>query len=168
MPTFSPKSAGWKIRPRSGEPVESRWAVPRLNAVFFGGLFLWTILFFPVSLLLWCWRRGVLGLPAAKVIRGLAHGYGTVCCRLLGSQIPLEAENRAGPLSGPCIIVANHQSFFDPYCIGLFPIPDQVFLARAWPFRIPLYGPIMRRAGYLNSEELDREALFRKAGEVLR
>jgi 1-acyl-sn-glycerol-3-phosphate acyltransferase len=143
------------------------WAVLRLNAVFFGGLLLWTGLYFPCSLLAYLWQTRVRGVPVKRAIRGLAHCYGRVCCKLLASQIPLRVENRAGDVPSPCIIVANHQSFFDPYCIGFFPLPNQVYVVRAWPFRIPLYGRIMRRAGYVNSEVLDQEALFREAGQAL-
>lgn len=170
MPTFSENDTRWTIPPRKEHAVqpESRWAVLRLNAVFFGGLFLWTLLIFPIALPLWCWLVIVRKFSAAWAVRSLIHFYGAGCCRLLGSQIPLKMENRAGPLTGPCIIAANHQSFFDPYCIGFFPFPNQVFVARSWPFRIPLYGRIMRRAGYLNSEELDQEAFFQKAAAVLR
>jgi 1-acyl-sn-glycerol-3-phosphate acyltransferase len=140
----------------------------RLNCVFFGGLLLWTALFLPLGGLAWIWQVKARGKAPRTSLRNLVWFYGAVCCKLLGSQTPTTAINKAGELPRPCIIAANHQSFFDPYCIGFFPIHAPVFVARAWPFRIPLYGRIMRRAGYLNSEELDQEAFFRKAEDVLR
>ncbi|MDR2744878.1 MAG: 1-acyl-sn-glycerol-3-phosphate acyltransferase [Desulfovibrio sp.] len=80
----------------------------------------------------------------------------------------LEYENKNNELPESYIITPNHQSFFDPYCIGLFPIENQVFLVRGWPFKIPLYGTIMKAAGYLNSEDMRIETFFQKAGEALR
>jgi 1-acyl-sn-glycerol-3-phosphate acyltransferase len=143
-------------------------AILRLNLVFFGGLFLCTLLFLPFLFFAWRWQVAVKGVPARISLCNLVHLYGVACCRLLGSQIPLQAENRAGRLPVPCIIAANHQSFFDPYCIGLFSVHAPTFAVRAWPFRIPLYGRIMRRAGYLNIEEQDGESFLRKAGDALR
>lgn len=145
----------------------SFWAAPRLNTIFFGGLVLWTALFLPGSILAWAWLVYGKKTASRTAIRVLVHAYGVVCCKLLHSQTAIETENRACPLPCPCVIVANHQSFFDPYCIGFFPVHAPVFVVRAWPFRIPLYGWIMRRAGYLNIEELDKDTFLQKARDVL-
>lgn len=143
------------------------WAVMRLNVIFFGGLFIWTALFLPYALCAWAWRVHGAGESSRQVIRILVHSYGKICCRLLAGQTPVVAENRAGRLPRPCIVVANHQSFFDPYCLGFFPIHAPVFVVRAWPFRIPLYGRIMHRAGYINIEELGKDAFLQQAREVM-
>jgi 1-acyl-sn-glycerol-3-phosphate acyltransferase len=145
------------------------WAgILRLNGIFFGGLLLWTALFLPIGFLAWIWQVKAQGKEPRTSIRKLVWFYGAICCKLLGSQTPVTVADRAGELPRPCIVAANHQSFFDPYCIGFFPVYAPVFVVRAWPFRIPLYGRIMRRAGYLNIEELDQETFFRKAEGVLR
>lgn len=141
------------------------WAALRLNGVFFCGLFLWTLLFLPFGFLAWLMHPAK---GAENFLRNLVQWYGSVCCKLLAGQTKIAVENRAAPLPRPCIITANHQSFFDPYCIGFFPVFAPVFVVRAWPFRIPLYGRIMRRAGYLNIEELDRETLLRQAAKAVR
>jgi 1-acyl-sn-glycerol-3-phosphate acyltransferase len=138
------------------------------NAVFFSGLALWTLLYLPLGILLWLWQTGVGKAPAAVSIRNLVHLYGKICCRLLASQTRISAADRASPLPYPCIITANHQSFFDPYTLGFFPVKNIVFVVRTWPFRIPLYGRIMRLAGYLNAETLECDNFFDRARAVLR
>jgi 1-acyl-sn-glycerol-3-phosphate acyltransferase len=147
---------------------EFSWAILRVNLVFFGGLILWTALFLPFAFLAWSWQVSVKGVASRMSIRNLVQCYGVVCCKLLGSQVRVQTDNLAAPLPRPCIIAANHQSFFDPYCIGFFSVFAPTFIVRAWPFRIPLYGRIMRRAGYLNIEELDEETLLLKAGTIMR
>jgi 1-acyl-sn-glycerol-3-phosphate acyltransferase len=139
-----------------------------LTTVFFGGLFLWTALYLPLALPVWLVLTRAGGISSANAVRRLVHCYGSGCCKLLARLTPITVENRAGALPAPCIIAANHQSFFDPYCIGFFPVPYPVFVVRAWPFRIPLYGRIMRRAGYLNIEDMDAESFLRKASDILR
>jgi 1-acyl-sn-glycerol-3-phosphate acyltransferase len=140
----------------------------RLNLIFFGGLLGWTFLFIPLSSFLWAWQVCVQRIPARRSIRDLVHFYGQICCRLLACQVPIHVDNRAGQLPMPCIITPNHQSFFDPYCLGLFRVVNLVFAVRAWPFSIPLYGRVMRKAGYLNTEEMNIDTFVRTAGELLR
>lgn len=52
----------------------------------------------------------------------------------------------------PGIIVVNHRSFFDTYCMNLLPVYDVCFAVRAWPFRIYFYRLFMEAAGYMNIE----------------
>jgi 1-acyl-sn-glycerol-3-phosphate acyltransferase len=144
------------------------WAAFRVTVVFFGGVILWTVLFLPFGFLAWGWQVMARGVPSRTAIRNLIQWYGTRCGRLLASQTRIDVDNRVGSLPRPCIIVANHQSFFDPYCIGFFPVFAPAFVVRAWPFRIPLYGSIMRHAGYINIEEADSETFLRQAKEAIR
>ncbi|MDR2801425.1 MAG: 1-acyl-sn-glycerol-3-phosphate acyltransferase [Desulfovibrio sp.] len=139
----------------------------RFNIVFFGGLFLWTLLYLPISFCLWFFPACVGRRRKRADIRKLVHFYGVVVCRILGSQAPLRVKNLARQFSGPCIVAPNHQSFFDAYCLGFFHLRDIAFAVRAWPFRIPLYGRVMRRAGYLDTSALDAESFAQKAGELL-
>jgi 1-acyl-sn-glycerol-3-phosphate acyltransferase len=148
---------------RPGRPPEAVF----LTTVFFGGLLLWTALYLPFAVPAWLMLTLAGGLSSANAVRRLVHFYGSVCCRLLAGLTPVTVENRAGALPAPCVIAANHQSFFDPYCIGFLPVPYPVFVVRAWPFRIPLYGRIMRLSGYLNIEAMDAESFLRKAADIL-
>ncbi|WP_321491749.1 lysophospholipid acyltransferase family protein [uncultured Desulfobacter sp.] len=55
--------------------------------------------------------------------------------------------------AGPGIIVVNHRSFFDTYCMNMLPVCDVCFAVRNWPFRIPVYNIFMGLARYLNIEK---------------
>jgi 1-acyl-sn-glycerol-3-phosphate acyltransferase len=125
-------------------------------------------MYFPFAYITFVFQVHVLGKNRQKQIRKLAHFYGYLICRLFGMLTKLEYANKNKELPESYIVTPNHQSFFDPYCIGLFPIRNQVYLVRRWPFKIPLYGMIMREAGYLNADDLQITTLFQKAGDLLR
>lgn len=139
----------------------------RLTVLFFGGLILWTAVYIPCMAFLWPWFVMVRRMPMRYAIRHCVRLYGIVCCALLKSQTAIRVENRAGVLPYPCIIAANHQSFFDAYCLSFFGVDNHVFVVRAWPFKIPVYGPVMRWAGYLNTEAVDTGEFLAKAKELL-
>jgi 1-acyl-sn-glycerol-3-phosphate acyltransferase len=61
---------------------------------------------------------------------------------------PVRVESGPQKIPSPCIIVANHNSAIDPYLFGALPI-ENCFVT-SWPFKIPVYGPLMRLAGYIN------------------
>ena len=135
------------------------------NTIFFSGLILWTIVFIPLSPLLWAWHAARNNTGAAG-LRHIIHFYGSICCRFLGLFVPFNTTVTA-PFPEPCIVTPNHQSFFDPYCLSTLPAPNMVFVVRSWPFRIPVYGRYMRKAGYINIDELDTEAFLQKADSLL-
>lgn len=132
-----------------------------LNVGFYGGLaFITVVGILFVSVPVFCWMRYARGKSAGKATRYLIWLYGLAWARLLPFFVPLRLENCRGPLPKPCIFVPNHQSFFDAYCFGFLPSSDIAFAVRAWPFKVPFYGPYMRLAEYMNTEG-------RTAGEVL-
>src|SRR5436853_7010167 len=58
------------------------------------------------------------------------------------------------PLAGAVLLVANHSSLLDPPLVGGV-VPRQLsFLAKAELFRIPLFGPLIRR---LNARPVRRQ-----------
>lgn len=57
------------------------------------------------------------------------------------------------PPRGPCILAANHASYFDPFCLGAGVRRELYFLARATAFRFPL-GFFLRR---VNAVPVDRD-----------
>lgn len=139
-----------------------------LNVGFYTGLFVITaagILF--VCVPAYCWLRFVRRMDPGQSVRRLIWHYGRTWARLLASFVPLTVKNCDTPLPKPCIITPNHQSFFDTYCFGFTPEPDVVFAVRAWPFKIPFYGPFMRRAQYLNTEGGSADELLAKAKGIL-
>lgn len=139
----------------------------RLTATFYGGLALWTSVYIPFMAFFWLWLATVRGFSGRKAVRRCVKLYGIVCCALLRSQTPIQTVSPAASAPSPCIVAANHQSFFDAYCLSLFEMENHVFVVRAWPFKIPFYGPVMRWAGYLNTEALDTDQFLAKARELL-
>jgi len=51
------------------------------------------------------------------------------------------------PARGPALLIANHQSFFDPVAVGLAARRHLKFLARDSLFHNPLFGRLIRSAG---------------------
>ncbi|MDR0339871.1 MAG: 1-acyl-sn-glycerol-3-phosphate acyltransferase [Desulfovibrio sp.] len=139
-----------------------------LNVGFYSGMFFVTavsILF--VSVPGYWWMRLVRGCDKGTAVRRLIWLYGRAWTKLLGLFIPLRLENCDKALPRPSIITPNHQSFFDTYCFAFMPEPDVVFAVRAWPFRMPFYGPYMRLAGYLNTEGDSPETLLEQCKSIL-
>jgi 1-acyl-sn-glycerol-3-phosphate acyltransferase len=84
--------------------------------------------------------------------------YGRVWQFLLSTFVIFTFQKNHGqPFKNPGIIVVNHRSFFDTYCMNMMPISDVCFAVRAWPFKMPLYKIFMKMAGYLNVEKFSWE-----------
>jgi 1-acyl-sn-glycerol-3-phosphate acyltransferase len=65
------------------------------------------------------------------------------------------------PQEGPCLLIANHQSFFDPPLVGdcyehraFYPV------AKAELFRVPIFGPAIAR---LNTIPIDKDRVGTRA-----
>jgi len=67
----------------------------------------------------------------------------------------------------PCILVANHLSFFDIYCMALLPFSNVSMAVRKWPFKMFWFAPFMYLAGYINVESLHWESIYETAFKVL-
>ncbi|MDR1360186.1 MAG: 1-acyl-sn-glycerol-3-phosphate acyltransferase, partial [Deltaproteobacteria bacterium] len=107
------------------------------------------------------------GKTRGRAVRILVWLYGRAWSKLLAFFVPMRLEHCDRALPKPCILVPNHQSFFDTYCFGFLPEPDIIFAVRAWPFRMPFYGPYMRWAEYLDTESASSGELLLKAKALL-
>ena len=67
----------------------------------------------------------------------------------------------------PYVMVINHLSFFDFYCMGLLPVSDVAAAVRSWPFKMPWYAPFMKLARYLDVEALGPDGSLSAGAEVL-
>lgn len=139
------------------------------NAIFYAAYLLFSLAYIPLAL--------VLGTPVAllslshrsalRITRRLMQAYGTIVVRLAWPWIRLRTENRSGIAPGqPCLFISNHQSFGDPYLLGLFP-NEFVFISNSWPFQIPVLGAFAKLAGYLNAQALSPRVLYEKASRLL-
>jgi len=64
----------------------------------------------------------------------------------LGWSLRIDGQRNV-PQTGPVLVLANHQSFFDPVLIGLTSLRSYSFLARKTLFRNPIFGWYISRLG---------------------
>ncbi len=85
-----------------------------------------------------------------SALRRLISAYGYCLTRVVPFLSPVEVEF-LGEMPKVGILVSNHNSAIDPYLFGRL-LKEGAFVT-SWPFRIPVYGTIMRLAGYANTED---------------
>ena len=137
------------------------YVYPMIMIVTIGGILAFPFLFGAYRILM---RWG-----PDRIMRALIWLYGRIW---IGAMSPFVRFSREGfdrqIISPPYVIVVNHYSFFDTYCMALLPFHNIAFVVRAWPFKMFWYAPFMRLARYLNVEELELEGTLSAGGEVLR
>ncbi len=127
--------------------------IPLMNLWCYSLLLVWTllgILVFPIAFSL-----GLISLrwPADRLARWFIWLYGRGWLVLMSPFVRFRREFPERLHVGkPCLLVVNHLSFFDTYCMALLPVYDITFAVRSWPFRMFWYSGFMRLAGYLDVE----------------
>jgi 1-acyl-sn-glycerol-3-phosphate acyltransferase len=76
----------------------------------------------------------------------------------LGFSLRIEGGRRI-PRRGPALIIANHQSFFDPLLIGVATTRELDFLARESLFDNPFFARLIRA---LNAVPIDQEGMSKE------
>ncbi|MGC8492625.1 MAG: lysophospholipid acyltransferase family protein [Syntrophobacteraceae bacterium] len=99
----------------------------------------------------------------------MAKTWGNVNLWAAGVKVRLSGlENLNG---GPCILVSNHQGWFDIFvALGKIPVRFS-WLAKEELFKIPVLGQAMSRAGYISIDRSDRRkaiASMNRVAEVVR
>lgn len=103
-----------------------------------------------------------------RIMRALIWLYGRVWLAGMSPFVRFVREGfNQAVLLPPYVIVVNHYSFFDTYCMALLPFHNIAFAVRAWPFKMFWYAPFMRLAGYLNVEELKLQGTLSGGAKVL-
>jgi 1-acyl-sn-glycerol-3-phosphate acyltransferase len=139
-----------------------------MNLMLYPLLILWTlatIAVFPAAFLLF--KAGTRW-STERIVRLFIWIYGRGWIALMSPFVRFRREGleQAKPLQ-PGILVVNHLSFFDTYCMALLPFSNVAFAIRSWPFRMYWYTPFMRMANYLDVEGWGWEAAARRAREIL-
>lgn len=112
--------------------------------------------------------RAVTGRPLAWLVRYFIRMYGQVWMIVMRPFVRFEKHGlRRDCFPRPCIIVLNHLSFFDIFCMGALPFSNGAFAIRSWPFRMFWYAPFMRLAEYVDMESLGRDQALRQCRELL-
>jgi len=108
------------------------------------------------------------GTALPLLARWCVWSYGRAVSWMLGLFFPLHLEGVCGEKKeSPRIYVFNHASLFDLFLITQVVPPDCICLARQWPFSVPVFGPVMRLGGYINTEKCFGEEVLRKARTLL-
>ncbi|MBT8364241.1 MAG: 1-acyl-sn-glycerol-3-phosphate acyltransferase [Deltaproteobacteria bacterium] len=137
--------------------------VPLMNLTVFPLILLWTalgIFLVPVGFVIW---KITTRWDADKIMRQFVWIYGRGWLLIMAPFVRFKRVGaEAGKFKPPCILVANHFSFFDTFCMAILPFSDAAFAIRAWPFKMFWYAPFMHLARYINVESMD----WRKISET--
>jgi 1-acyl-sn-glycerol-3-phosphate acyltransferase len=85
---------------------------------------------------------------SAASIQGLAAWWARSIASASGVSVTVEGRELLEP-GKPYIFAANHQSQFDIFALQGFLGVDFRWLAKKELFKVPVWGPAMRRAGYI-------------------
>lgn len=135
-----------------------------LNVFLYPLLIIWTSFSIAIGLPISLIARIFIPNATGKLTRLLIWLYGKGCLKIVSIFVPIELEiSNPKTLKPPCIIVANHLSFFDVYLMALLPFSNVIFVVRNWPFKIWFYAPFMHLAQYLNTEKLGLDQTISQA-----
>ncbi len=126
------------------------------------GVFLAFTPFFAI-LSLFLEREGIDG-----TIRRIMFLYGRFTLAICWPYIRTELTGRENqPKEGPVVYVVNHRSAADAYFSALFALCQTVMFVRTWPFKIPVYGTIMKLGGYVDVEKIPISEFTQNQGKKL-
>ncbi|CCO23432.1 lysophospholipid acyltransferase family protein [Maridesulfovibrio hydrothermalis] len=137
-----------------------------INTGIYISLLSWTGLSIIISPVCYLFFTKILRREKPETLRKMIWYYGWTCSRLMSLFVDIKWPEQK-ELPSPCIIVANHESFFDPYLVSFQPDQNICMAVRNWPFKIPFYGFYMRLAGYINVESDDLDNIKNQATKAL-
>ena len=154
---------------RSGKPgiASLLYSVP-MNLFAYPMIMLWTLagmVAFPFLFGLWkiftTWENG-------RIMRFFIWFYGKGWVAIMRPFVTFIRTGFNKDMIGPpYVMVINHLSFFDFYCMGFLPFKNVAAAVRSWPFKMPWYAPFMRLAGYLDVESLGPQGSVSAGAEIL-
>ena len=139
-----------------------------MNLIVIPMIVIWTIFGILISPLLFVILKIVTPYSTSQIIRQFIWVYGRGWVLIVSPFVFFKREGfKEHKIKPPCILIVNHLSFFDTYCMGLLPFSDVTFAVRSWPFRMFWYAPFMRLARYLDVESMGWEKSSEAAKEIL-
>ncbi|HAS89118.1 MAG TPA: 1-acyl-sn-glycerol-3-phosphate acyltransferase [Desulfovibrio sp.] len=133
-----------------------------INAGIYLSVILWTLTGVIISPFCYLFFTRTLKWEKPETLRKMIWYYGWGSSKLMALFVDIKWPKQ-GKLPSPCIIVANHESFFDPYLVSFQPQRNICMAVRNWPFKIPFYGFYMKLANYINVETDDLDAILKQA-----
>lgn len=101
----------------------------------------------------------------AAAVQGLAAWWAGSICKFGGVQVTVSGAEKLDPKK-PFIFAANHQSQFDIFVLQGFLGVNFRWLAKKELFRVPIWGPAMRRAGYIPIDRSHGRQALKSLGEA--
>lgn len=139
-----------------------------MNIFLMTAIVLWTfagILLYPLAYL---FLKFAAGKSTQWITRWCIWVYGKVWQLFTCLFVSFEpAQFHPAQFSVPGIIVVNHRSFFDTYCMNMLPVCDVCFAVRDWPFNIPVYNIFMDKAAYMNIEKFSWDKCLEYSRQTL-
>ncbi|TIH15945.1 1-acyl-sn-glycerol-3-phosphate acyltransferase [Marinifilum sp. JC120] len=133
-----------------------------INAGIYLSVILWTLIGVIISPLFYLFFTRILKWKKPETLRKMIWYYGWTSSKLMSLFVDIKWPKQR-KLPPQCIIVTNHESFFDPYLVSFQPQRNICMAVRNWPFKIPFYGFYMRLAGYINVETDNLDAIIKQA-----
>ncbi len=128
----------------------------------------WTVCILPIGLMgaLLTWPLTLFGERAVWIqdwARRYVSFYGRGMLFLLRPWMPVRIVNATAALrQGPCVLVANHQSFLDLYLLGSQAQSNLCLVSKSWPYKLLFFfAPVMHLAGYVDAQALPAEEVAR-------
>jgi 1-acyl-sn-glycerol-3-phosphate acyltransferase len=88
-----------------------------------------------------------------KLARDFMYLYGKGCMGIISPWVKVKKINIQS-LTTPCIVAANHLSMLDLTCLPFLPESNICVMIKAWPAKLPLMGMFVKKANYINVDEL--------------
>ncbi len=134
------------------KPLMLIWLV-LMNVWCYSALLLWTLIGIVVFPFAFAFCLVTLRWGADRVVRWFIWVYGRGWMVLMSPFVRFKRQQMEEIRVGkPYLLVVNHLSFFDTYCMALLPVYDITFAVRSWPFKMFWYSGFMRLARYLDVE----------------
>lgn len=120
-----------------------------LNVYIWPVFFCLTLLSLVLLPLILAFHKIFLNRKIDSTLRRSIRIYGWILVRLVPFLAPVKVHGDINKIPQPSIFIANHYSAIDPYLFGA--IPAENCFVTSWPFKIPVYSPLMKLAGYVNT-----------------
>lgn len=101
----------------------------------------------------------------AASVQGFAAWWASSICAVSGVVVSVTGRENID-LEKPYIFAANHQSQFDILALQGFLGVDFRWLAKKELFQVPIWGPAMRRAGYISIDRSRGRQALKSIGEA--
>ncbi len=139
-----------------------------MNLILIPCIILWTLIGIALFPLVLVFMKYVKGCTISQITRWCIWVYGKVWQSFSGMFVIFDpVQYQSDQFKSPAIVVVNHRSFFDTYCMNMLPESNVCFAVRDWPFKIPVYSLFMKLARYLNIEKYPWEKCLERSTQTL-